>query len=232
MAPPAGCVRRPTERGGPAWAKAAAVIFGALIGIPVSLTCLALVAILFPPALLTAPLVAAGGWAMGYNVCMGRKPEDFGPRAAPAAGGEPPGPARRRGSALAAQGGPPDRRRAPSMYRILLVRLTADQIEKAKAANGRRRRITHALLCGQYGQIFGTETQCRKYFEVWRPEYRFEVRPGYFKSMFPDLFSDGAEMQTDDIPDYKTTFNLVTRLIEAQQRCEAGLDPLAAPWAR
>ena len=118
------------------------------------------------------------------------------------------------------------------MYRILLVRLTADQIEKAKAANGRRRRITHALLCGQYGQIFGTETQCRKYFEVWRPEYRFEVRPGYFKSMFPDLFSDGAEMQTDDIPDYKTTFNLVTRLIEAQQRCEAGLDPLAAPWAR
>ena len=107
------------------------------------------------------------------------------------------------------------------MNRILLVRLTADQIEKAKAANGRRRRITHALLCGPYGQIFDTETQCRKYFETWRPENRIEVRPGYFKSMFPNLFSDGAEKQAD-IPDYKTTHSLVTRLIEAQQRCEAG----------
>ncbi len=107
------------------------------------------------------------------------------------------------------------------MYRILLVRLTADQIEKAKAANGRRRGITHALLCGPYGQIFGTETQCRKFFEAWRPENRIEVRPGHFKSMFPNLFGDGAEKKSD-ISDYKTTHNLVTRLIEAQQRCEKG----------
>ena len=42
-----------------------------------------------------------------------------------------------------------------------------------------------------------------------------------FKSMFSNLFSDGAEKQTD-IPDYKTTHNLVMRLVEAQQRCEAG----------
>ena len=58
--------------------KAVAVIFGGLIGIPISLTVLGLVSLLLPPLLFTAPLFALVGWAMGYNVCMGRKPEYFG----------------------------------------------------------------------------------------------------------------------------------------------------------
>ena len=58
--------------------KAVAVIIGGLIGIPLSLTVLGLISLLLPPALLAAPLVAIVGWSMGYNLCMGRKPEDYG----------------------------------------------------------------------------------------------------------------------------------------------------------
>ena len=58
--------------------NAMAVVGGAIIGIPMSLTVLGLVAILFPPVLLAAPLVAAVGWSMAYNAMMGRKPDDFG----------------------------------------------------------------------------------------------------------------------------------------------------------
>ena len=94
--------------------------------------------------------------------------------------------------------------------------MTAGQIEKAKAANGQRRQLTHALLCGPFGQMFGTEKQCRKYFDVWRPEYLIEVKPGHFKTMFPDLFSEGLEVERADIQDYRTTEELVTKLIDAQ----------------
>ena len=39
-------------------------------------------------------------------------------------------------------------------------------------------RITHALVCGPYGQMFGTERQCLKYFTAWDPGHRIEVAPG------------------------------------------------------
>ena len=55
---------------------------------------------------------------------------------------------------------------------LILVKLSPDQIAAAKEANGRRRRITHALLCGPYGQRFDTERQCRRYFEAWDPGSR------------------------------------------------------------
>ena len=45
-------------------------------------------------------------------------------------------------------------------HNLTLVTLTADQIANAKEANGQRKRITHALICGPYGQKFGTEKQC------------------------------------------------------------------------
>ena len=38
-----------------------------------------------------------------------------------------------------------------------LVILTPEQIARAKAANGSRKRITHALVCGPHGKMFGTE---------------------------------------------------------------------------
>ena len=49
---------------------------------------------------------------------------------------------------------------------LILVTLTSDQIEQAKATNGKRKQITHAFLCGPYGKIFGTEMQCRKCYSV------------------------------------------------------------------
>ena len=103
---------------------------------------------------------------------------------------------------------------------VMLVKLDPDQIVKAKAANGRRRQITHALLCGPFGQMFGTELQCRKYFDVWRPEYRIEPKPGHFTAMFPDLFSEGLEVEHAEIQDYHSTEELVTKLIEAQDNAK------------
>ena len=36
---------------------------------------------------------------------------------------------------------------------LVLVPLSRDQIAKAKEAHGKRKRITHALLCGPHGQL-------------------------------------------------------------------------------
>ena len=85
---------------------------------------------------------------------------------------------------------------------LVLVRLSADQIDKAKAANGFKRKITHAVICESYGQLFGTEKQCRKYFSVWT-------------EIFPLIFSRATETDIFEITDYKSTFNLVIKLIDA-----------------
>ncbi len=99
---------------------------------------------------------------------------------------------------------------------LILVKLSPLQISQAKAANGKQKRITHALLCGSYGQIFGTEKQCRKYFSVWNPAYKTEVTPGKFKAMFPALLDKAVETDRHEIREFTTTFNLINRLIEAQ----------------
>ena len=88
---------------------------------------------------------------------------------------------------------------------LVLVALTADQIDRAKEANGRRKQITHALICGDYGQMFGTERQCRKYFDVW-------------KTIFRPLFSKVHRTKKYSVLDYTTTGNLVMRLIEADDK--------------
>lgn len=85
---------------------------------------------------------------------------------------------------------------------LTFVRLSAAQIAKAKAANGPKRKITHALICGNYGQLFGTEKQCRKYFSAWT-------------KIFPLIFPRAVETTVFEIADYKSTFNLVIKLIEA-----------------
>lgn len=101
---------------------------------------------------------------------------------------------------------------------LILVKLSPHQISQAKAVNGRRKQITHALLCGSHGQIFGTEKQCRKYFSVWNPAYKIEVLPGKFESLFPGLFDKAVETDDYEIRDFRTTLNLVYHLIEAQDR--------------
>ena len=85
---------------------------------------------------------------------------------------------------------------------LVLVVLDEEQIAKAKAANGPRKRITHAIMCGPHGQIFGTEKQCRKYYDPW-------------KRIFPELFSTAYETDNYPISDFRTTPELVMRLIEA-----------------
>ena len=96
------------------------------------------------------------------------------------------------------------------LHDLVLVRLTPEQIAKAKAANGARRQITHALICGPFGQRFGTELQCRKYFDAWNPANEHAI--------FPGLFGQAVEMDDCAIADFSSTDELVTRLIEAQDR--------------
>ena len=99
---------------------------------------------------------------------------------------------------------------------LTLVRLNPEQIAEAKRVNGARKRITHALICGPYGQIFGTESQCLKYWEAWNPRRKIEVSKGKFRAIFPDLF--GKAVKTDDFPiaNFETTFDLVNELIARQ----------------
>jgi hypothetical protein len=85
---------------------------------------------------------------------------------------------------------------------IILVKLTPAQIERAKEINGNRKQITHAVLCGNYGQLFGTEKFCHKYFDVWKND---------MKKLFPkSQVTDNCE-----IKDFNSTFNLVLILLKA-----------------
>jgi len=111
-------------------------------------------------------------------------------------------------------------------HNLTLVVLTREQIARAREANGRRKRITHALVCGPYGQMFGTEQECLKYFTLWDPDHRIEVAPGQFQALFADLFDKAVKTTAYAIGDYRTTPDLATRLMEA-----AGTAPLAAPSA-
>ena len=112
-------------------------------------------------------------------------------------------------------------------HNLTLVILTPEQIAQAKEVNGRRKRITHALVCGPYGQMFGTEQQCLKYFTVWDPDHRIEVAPGEYRALFADLFDKAVKTTAYAISDYRTTPDLATRLMEA-----SGTEPPAAPSAR
>lgn len=86
-------------------------------------------------------------------------------------------------------------------HEITLVVLTNEQIEKAKEINGSRKQITHGLICGPHGQIFGTEKHCRKYFSVW-------------VDIFPCLFSRGTETDNYPVSSFESTFDLVNILIK------------------
>ena len=108
---------------------------------------------------------------------------------------------------------PPTDRSRTSRKRseLILVSLSEEQIAKAKDANGSRKRITHALICGPHGQMFGTQKQCLKYYLVWR-------------DIFPALFSKGVEKAEYEITDYCSTFDLVNRLIEADDPLRSKAD--------
>ena len=105
--------------------------------------------------------------------------------------------------------------KAGMKHNLTLVILTPEQIGRARAANGRRKRITHALVCGPYGQMFGTERQCLKYFTLWDPDHRIEVAPGQCRALFADLFDRAVTTTAYAISDYQTTPDLAARLMEA-----------------
>jgi hypothetical protein len=98
-------------------------------------------------------------------------------------------------------------------YDLVLVSLNQQQIEKAKEINGARKQITHGLLCGPYGQMFGTEKQCRKYYSVW-------------VNIFPLIFEKGLETENHEITNYEATFNLVNKLIEVHDPLEKANNPI------
>ena len=85
---------------------------------------------------------------------------------------------------------------------LILVALNNEQIEQAKAANGHRKKITHALLCGSFGQIYGTEKQCLKYYSVW-------------KEIFQNLFEESKIVHDCKVTKYESTIDLVNILISA-----------------
>ncbi len=97
---------------------------------------------------------------------------------------------------------------ARQQYPLTLVILTPAQIERAKDANGRRKRITHAVLCGPHGQMFGTEIQCLKYFRAWDPDRS--------QPIFPSLFDRAIVTSHHEITDFRSTPDLVVRLFEAE----------------
>ena len=100
---------------------------------------------------------------------------------------------------------------------LILVALNREQIAKAKEANGKRRQITHALICGPYGQMFGTEKQCLKYFSAWDPAYRIEIAPGKRVAIFSNLFGKAVRIDEHEISDFKNTPDLTTKLIELDE---------------
>ena len=50
--------------------------------------------------------------------------------------------------------------------------------------------------------MFDTEKQCLKYYLAWR-------------DIFPALFSKGVETTNHEVAEYRSTFKLVNKLIEA-----------------
>lgn len=92
------------------------------------------------------------------------------------------------------------------MNQLILAKLSDEQIAKAKSENGERKKITHVLLCGDYGQKFGTEKQCLKYYNVW-------------KDIFKELFESSNKI--DSIPtisNYHSTFDLVNILMKEHDK--------------
>ena len=93
----------------------------------------------------------------------------------------------------------------PAHNDLVFVTLSDEQIALAKRANGSRKKITHALLCGTYGQMFGTEKQCAKYYNVW-------------SDIFRRLFDHVYDTEVYPIKCFESTFNLVMLLIEKDDR--------------
>ena len=88
-------------------------------------------------------------------------------------------------------------------HTLALVGLAAKQQRRALEANPNLQQATFAVLCGSYGQIFGTARQCKPMYETWRRLY-LDV-----------LFESAFESHQFAISDYRTTVDLDRVLAEA-----------------
>lgn len=102
--------------------------------------------------------------------------------------------------------------------KVLLVELDDEQIRKAKEANGTPKQITHAVVCGEYGQIYGSEKQTRKYYATW-------------SEIFPKLFDGGKEVNGYEPVCYESTSDLVNILITAHDSIEKESETCQTPKA-
>ena len=57
------------------------------------------------------------------------------------------------------------------------------------------------MLCGSYGNIFGTEKNCRKYFSVW-------------SRIYTDIFHEYYETNDIEIIDFNITSDLSIQLVD------------------
>ena len=88
------------------------------------------------------------------------------------------------------------------MSDLVLVKLNEEQRRWARDARPTsKKNITHAVLCGPYGQLFGTEIQCRDKFDLWR-------------IVFKRLFRRAYESDNCVLTDYTSTADLVAILID------------------
>jgi len=88
---------------------------------------------------------------------------------------------------------------------LVLVTLDESQVSRAKEVNGKRKRITHAVLCGQYGRIYGTQQHCHKRYTLWSKH-------------FSSLFSKPLRTGSYAIDNFTSSFELERRLIDARDR--------------
>ena len=101
----------------------------------------------------------------------------------------------------------------PEQDELILVTLNDAQMVKAKQANGERERITTALVCGNHGQLFGTDNRCRKYYDTW-------------SEIYPELFSRAYETgDYDGFDSFHTTPELTSILIDASDEILYPDDP-------
>jgi hypothetical protein len=94
---------------------------------------------------------------------------------------------------------------------LILISLNDEQISKSKEENGKRKQITHALVCGKYGVMFGTEKQCRKYYSVW-------------KEIFKHIFERCHETDKYNLNTYRCSGNVVMQLIYESDKQKPKID--------
>ncbi|WP_166018187.1 hypothetical protein [Cobetia sp. MB87] len=91
--------------------------------------------------------------------------------------------------------------------KVILVALNDEQKAEAVQAQSSRKKITHAVVCGDYGTIFGTEKYCLKYFHAW-------------SSIFPNIFSGGEFSDSFQFVTYQPTYELVNILMVANDEAK------------